>query len=87
MENTGFVIIAKRKCQLWRQQKNIIQSGEKMSKKEKFRRKELVNLPQISGRENSNFERSNNIIIASQTSEIGALQADWQGYCDELENS
>ncbi|MBR8828259.1 MAG: hypothetical protein DSM107014_10250 [Gomphosphaeria aponina SAG 52.96 = DSM 107014] len=51
-----------------------------MSKKGKFSRKNLVTLPQISE------ERSNNIIIANKTSGIGKLQADWQGYCDELEN-
>lgn len=46
----------------------------------------VVTLHEISEVQNSDFDQYQNIIIGSPTWDIGQLQADWDGYFEDLDN-
>lgn len=48
---------------------------------------EVVTLHEIADVENSNFAEYDCIIIGCPTWDIGELQADWQGYYDDLDDA
>jgi flavodoxin I len=52
----------------------------------KFGGEDVVTLHEIHEAENSNFEQYECLIIGCPTWDIGELQADWQGYYDELDS-
>ena len=47
---------------------------------------DVVTIHKIEEAENSDFEKYDNIIIGCPTWDIGELQADWDGYFEELDN-
>ncbi|MBR8828260.1 MAG: flavodoxin FldA [Gomphosphaeria aponina SAG 52.96 = DSM 107014] len=61
------------------------QSAAEMIQAE-FGGEDIVTLHDVSEAEASDFEQYDKLIIASPTWDIGELQADWQGYYDELDN-
>ncbi|MGK7874731.1 MAG: flavodoxin FldA [Xenococcaceae cyanobacterium] len=53
---------------------------------QEFGGEDVVTMHDISEVEDSDFDNYENIIIGCPTWDIGELQADWQGYYDELDN-
>ena len=47
---------------------------------------DVVTMHEISEVEDSDFDDYENLIIGCPTWDVGELQADWQGYYDELDN-
>ncbi|NEO93323.1 MAG: flavodoxin FldA [Moorea sp. SIO3G5] len=47
---------------------------------------DVVTIHKIEDTENSDFDKYENIIIGCPTWDIGELQADWDGYFEELDN-
>ena len=61
------------------------ESAAEMIQKE-FGGESIVTLYEVSEVEDSDFDQYQNIIIGSPTWDIGQLQADWDGYFEELDN-
>lgn len=53
---------------------------------EEFGGEKVVTIHNISEVEPKDFDRYQNLIIASSTWNIGELQSDWEGFFDELDN-